>query len=652
MQRMRRAAFVTLGALTIVGAVGLWAGSAPAASPAGLLTAVSSGLVEITARCGGDSITGSGFLVGPRVVMTARHVLYDGKGRPCTARVIQEGTGKAAVIARFIGLRDSASGTAADIALAVLATPLEGHTFDISNISSRIGQAVTALGYPEGEPLGLTQGHIAKKYSGNGIAQLDISLLAVGGESGGPIVGSDGRVVAIAQFGTPERTYSVDLYRFTAGDPAQLCLGAIASLPSTVCASPRRRAARVSTEGAPALCRGVLSDLPFASCRVLSPEMLAVLRIHSVCSDYSVNGSGFLVGPKLVMTVSHLLVDKRDGSPCKITLYQDAIGTSAAMTGSTMFETSPGAAGINVAVVSLDHALEGKPFTFGRSGVSVGQPIRAVDYAIGTLTARISELTPLYREQVASAGKGRVTRLYKSWGVKQFEIDADVPGGQAGGPILNLSGEVVGLVGSFNARSRRVYSIDLARITGGDAHQLCVDPGVESSSTMCAGGSRASSVLQASHVVIACDSEAAIPPFTYCAIITDTPHVTPFSPVYDADLAIDSCWVATKDSYDAGDKTAVVPISSPKLYLNWVFNQMIPGTTIAFTATRPNGSADLVYQGEMFLGASTSLAWRSAPYTLQGPAPLDGTWTFAITITKPRNVTSTCTTSVTVTPAS
>jgi len=81
--------------------------------------------------------------------MTARHVLIDGKGRPCTAKVVQDGTGRSFGWCggwRFELLVEGPT----DLALAVLASPLTGYRFSISSASPKSGQLVIALGYGSG----------------------------------------------------------------------------------------------------------------------------------------------------------------------------------------------------------------------------------------------------------------------------------------------------------------------------------------------------------------------------------------------------------------------------------------------------------------------------------------------------------------------
>jgi hypothetical protein len=105
--------------------------AANAATPQQLYSADSSGMLKITVVCGHKAHQyGSGFLLGPKLMMTARHVLVDPiTGKSCTATAKQDGTRKAVRIVRWMAIRDTRSSSATDIAIGVLATPVTGTTF-------------------------------------------------------------------------------------------------------------------------------------------------------------------------------------------------------------------------------------------------------------------------------------------------------------------------------------------------------------------------------------------------------------------------------------------------------------------------------------------------------------------------------------------
>jgi serine protease Do len=157
---------------------------------------VRSGVVRLeVAECGGGSI-GSGFAISPDLVTTAAHVVDAGQ----VIRVIQGTTSTAGEV---IGLD---RGT--DVALLRTVVPLDGHTFAFSTQHPRVGDEVAAIGFPEGDPLSFNPGTVNglnRKFVIDGIPRhdlLEMDAATTHGNSGGPVIMSDGTVVGIvdAQF--------------------------------------------------------------------------------------------------------------------------------------------------------------------------------------------------------------------------------------------------------------------------------------------------------------------------------------------------------------------------------------------------------------------------------------------------------------------
>jgi len=156
----------------------------------------SPGVARIASTGCFDTASGSGFLIAPDTVVTAHHVVQ----------------GATAVSLRFGA--DVVSGwpvavdEAADLAFVELdqrstATPLQP-----GDTPAPVGAAVAALGYPQGEPLGMTQGAVSAvdlrvAIDGEdrwGLFRTDPALNP--GNSGGPIVTVDGDVVGVAVGGS------------------------------------------------------------------------------------------------------------------------------------------------------------------------------------------------------------------------------------------------------------------------------------------------------------------------------------------------------------------------------------------------------------------------------------------------------------------
>src|SRR4051812_35713597 len=80
--------------------VALLPGAARGMSPLQLASQVETGMVFIQAECPTASYTGSGFLLGPRLIVTARHVL-EPEPNCTTFTVVQQGSGARAEISRW-----------------------------------------------------------------------------------------------------------------------------------------------------------------------------------------------------------------------------------------------------------------------------------------------------------------------------------------------------------------------------------------------------------------------------------------------------------------------------------------------------------------------------------------------------------------------
>ena len=184
--------------------------------------------VAVTTCAGGGS--GSGFLVGPDTVMTAAHVVEG-----ATSVSLRFG---AAVFAGKPVLVDPAT----DVALVLVEGLPTAHEFDIAPESAAVGTDVAALGYPRGQPLGMTQGSVTsidlrvavEGQDYEGMFRTDSAINP--GNSGGPVVDEQGRVVGIVSAGSsdagagyavsqPAIQQAVDLVRSggAATTPAEVC---------------------------------------------------------------------------------------------------------------------------------------------------------------------------------------------------------------------------------------------------------------------------------------------------------------------------------------------------------------------------------------------------------------------------------------------
>ena len=149
---------------------------------------------------------GTGFLVGSQVVMTARHVLL-----ATTSCRLQVQLGSSWYGVTFPKAWYDARSKPQDVDLATvkLTRPAPGHIFMLARGLPRRGDTVATLGHPLGLPLNFQQGVFRGAVVFRGSPHVVTRMSVEGGNSGGPIIGTDGRVIGV--------TSRVDLED---GDPA------------------------------------------------------------------------------------------------------------------------------------------------------------------------------------------------------------------------------------------------------------------------------------------------------------------------------------------------------------------------------------------------------------------------------------------------
>jgi V8-like Glu-specific endopeptidase len=624
-----------LSALVVVAAI-LLSPAARAETPAQLFADVSSGMVKIKARCPGGTQQGTGFLLGPRLVMTARHVLVDTKARRCTAEVVQEGTRKDAKVARWMGLRVTKSKSSTDVALAVLAAPLTGHNFAISRANPKRGQRVLAFGYALGEPLSRNQGHVSKLTTSQKVPVVTLTLLEAPGASGGPILDTKGEVVGLSQVAGAGLLRTVDLPRLVHRNPRELCVGVAAGQAATICGGGHRPAGLLGKDAAPPVCLGFAIAPPFQTCPKLPRSLTSagVLAVSSDCPNGTQVGSGFLLGPRLLMTARSLLLDRKTGAACKTTVSR-LLGESVAVAQSIGIQRSDGQAPADVALARLASPIEAEYLSLATTPPTVGQELHVLGW-----------LDP----QATSANTAHVTRLTTVYGMPVFEIPVASAAGSIGpgGPIVDAQHRVVGIVQGLGSADS-IDSIDLQRMTNGEPGQLCLGPGDDPSATICRSRPATPGLLAAAGPPPTCGGQVATPPFSYCPFPSSPPRQVPATTDVSTPLAFTGCWATTADSFDAAQKTTTLPGSSPTLYVVYRFNFLRVGTAVSISATGPTGKRELVPAEALPITNPESTYWRDGPLNLSAAPLAPGAWTFTVTITSGPSAGASCTSTVTVT---
>lgn len=223
----------------LLGLLGLLALALPASAAtqpsADLLSRVQTGLLFVRADCKGHTYTGTGFLVGPRLLLTARHVL---QAEPhCVVTVRQQGSGAEAQATDWTTwfTRTRSDMTRTDLSVVRLKQPLHGYAFPLASSAPQAGDEVVALGYSSAEGLGIAQGQVADVARKGNVPELDVQLSSAHGGNGGPILNEDGQVVGLVQRGGARQIESLDLAAFLGKGHRGLCQGVARATPTTLC---------------------------------------------------------------------------------------------------------------------------------------------------------------------------------------------------------------------------------------------------------------------------------------------------------------------------------------------------------------------------------------------------------------------------------
>jgi hypothetical protein len=154
------------------------------------------GLVRATNCQTGAVAEGTGFLIGERVVMTARHIVAGA----CQLKVRIDGNW-IAVDSEASWYRGQTNIQSVDVATVRLHTSATGYIFAIRTSSVAVGANLATLGHPLGNQLSITQGPVLAKGRISGVPMLAVRLLGAEGGSGSPLVDNAGNVAGILQQG-------------------------------------------------------------------------------------------------------------------------------------------------------------------------------------------------------------------------------------------------------------------------------------------------------------------------------------------------------------------------------------------------------------------------------------------------------------------
>jgi S1-C subfamily serine protease len=161
----------------------------PPSSPASGRAVAEAGLA-VTAAIRGERSYGAGIVIGPRHVLTCLHVV---QAMPSIELSVAEG---ASMPARLV-----AKDAELDLAVLELEAPQAVHARLASTTTARMGDRVFAMGAPKKMTFSLNGGivsYVGRRYDGLFYLQTDIPTNP--GNSGGPVLDEEGRVIAVASF--------------------------------------------------------------------------------------------------------------------------------------------------------------------------------------------------------------------------------------------------------------------------------------------------------------------------------------------------------------------------------------------------------------------------------------------------------------------
>jgi hypothetical protein len=156
-------------------------------------------LIEIKTCADRPLASGTGFLVGDNVVMTARHVLNVKGG--CHIRVYVDGVwhnGNRPVVWHSTGRSDAAD---VDMATFRLDHRSNGYVFEFANSLPPRKSTIAMVGHPLGGPISLSQGPLVAAGMVKGVPTMAVSFVTAEGSSGSPLLDKEGNVVGVLQRG-------------------------------------------------------------------------------------------------------------------------------------------------------------------------------------------------------------------------------------------------------------------------------------------------------------------------------------------------------------------------------------------------------------------------------------------------------------------
>jgi S1-C subfamily serine protease len=176
-------------------------------------------------------------------------------------------------------------------------------------------------------------------------------------------------------------------------------------------------------EDAPATTRADKGNQSFP--QIIADVRSGVVKIENATCDANYEGTGILIGPRLVATVEHVVADAHE-----ITLRQGGQSVATA----TVIGRDPER---DVALLRASKPLSGHVFHFSPRSVALGEDVAAIGFPFRL---------PLTVTRGSVSGKGRNINVDDVPRRRLVQTDAAVNPGNSGGPLVSaISGDVLGL---------------------------------------------------------------------------------------------------------------------------------------------------------------------------------------------------------------
>ncbi len=169
-----------------------------------------------------------------------------------------------------------------------------------------------------------------------------------------------------------------------------------------------------------------------------------VVRIAvTACGGGAGSGSGFLVGPDLVATASHVVENTTSLS----------VRAGAQVRAAEILGMEPD---VDVAIVRLDRPIDGHVFDWASANAQVGDDIAAIGYPLGQPLAMTRGAVTALDRRIEVDGVDRRNLV---------QTDAAINPGNSGGPLITPNGDAAGIVSAGSDAPGDAYAVgrDAAR---------------------------------------------------------------------------------------------------------------------------------------------------------------------------------------------